>query len=65
MKVYIIMVTPEAAGSKVSQEGYTTFDEAKAFVESRTPTPIPCSPYVWRDEDYTEYEIVEVQLNTK
>ena len=65
MKVYIIKVTSEAAESKISQEGYTTFDDAKAFVESRTPTPISCSPYVWRDEDYTEYEIVEVQLNTK
>lgn len=65
MKVYIIKVTPEAATSKVSQEGYATFDEAKAFVESRTPTPIPCSPYIWRDKDYTEYEIVEVQLKNK
>lgn len=63
MKVYIIKVTPEAATSKISQEGYTTFDKAKAFVESRTPTPIPYSPYVWRDEDYTEYEITEVQIN--
>ena len=63
MKVYIIKVTPEAATSKISQEGYTAFDKAKAFVESRTPTPIPCSPYVWRDEDYTEYEIAEVQIN--
>lgn len=65
MKVYIIKVTPEAATSKISQEGYTIFDEAKAFVESRTPTPIPCSPYIWRDEDYTEYEIVEVAIPDK
>ena len=63
MKVYIIKVTPEAATSKISQEGYAAFDEAKAFVASRTPTPIPYSPYVWRNADYTEYVIAEVQIN--
>lgn len=65
MKVYVIKVTSEASTSKVSQEGYTTFDKAKAFVESRTPTPILCSPFIWRDKDYTEYEIVEVQLKNE
>lgn len=62
MKVYIIKVTPEAAVSKISQEGYLSFDLAKAFIESRLPTPEPIAPFVWRDKDYTEYEIAEVTL---
>lgn len=62
MKIYIIKVTPEATVSKISQEGYLSFDLAKAFIESRLPTPKPITPFIWRDKDYTEYEITEVVL---
>ena len=60
MKIYIIKVTPEASACKVSQVGYTSFAEAKNFIESRIPAPIQRAPFTWRDEEYTEYEIVEV-----
>lgn len=65
MKIYIVKVTPEAAVSKISQEGYLSFDLAKAFIESRVPTPTPRMSFVWQDENYTKYEIVEAQINVQ
>lgn len=62
MKIYVVQVTPEASQSRVSQEGYTTYDAAKAFIESRAGAPKPLRDYVWRDEDYTEYAIFEVSV---
>ena len=62
MIVYVIKVTPEASFSKVSQEGYRTYDEARAFIESRAKEPLPLSNFIWRDEDDTDYEIVEVKI---
>lgn len=59
---YVVMVTPEASFSKVSQEAYATFDDAVKFITSREGNPAPISNNVYRDEDYTEYEICEVRL---
>lgn len=58
--IYVIMVTPEAGFSKVSQEAYRSFDEAVYFITRRAKNPQPISSHVYRDEDYTEYEICEV-----
>lgn len=62
MNVYVIMVTPEASRSKVSQEGYLSHAAAKDFIMSRSPKPKELGPYHYRDEDYTEYEIVGVHV---
>lgn len=62
MKVYVVQVTPEASHSRVSQEGYKSYDAAKDFIESRAGEPKPLRDWVWRDEDYTEYEIFEVSV---
>ena len=39
MNVYVVMVTPEASHSKISQEGYLSLAAAKEFIESRKPEP--------------------------
>lgn len=62
MKIYVVQVTPEASHSRVSQEGYTSYEAAKAFIESRANSPKPLRDGVWRDEDYTEYTIFEVSV---
>lgn len=62
MSFYIVMVTPEASPSKVSQEGYWSLAAAKDFVESRKPEPKALDLYHYRDEDYTEYEIVPIKV---
>lgn len=62
MRAYIVMVTPEAHMSKVSQEGYTSLEKAQAFVEGRSGSLQKLSEYHYRDEDYTEYEICEVLI---
>ncbi len=59
---YVVMITPEAGFSKVSQEAYATFEEAVKFVTARTGNPKPISSHVYRDNDYTKYEICEVAL---
>lgn len=62
MKVYVIMVTPEASVSRVSQEAYKSLTEAQKFIMGRYGAPQKLSDYKWRDEDYTEYEIFEVSV---
>lgn len=62
MNVYVVMVTPEASHSKVSQEGYLSLAAAKDFIESRKPEPKALDLYRYRDEDYTEYEIVPIKV---
>lgn len=58
--IYVILITPEASRSKVSQEAYRSFDEAVYFITHRAKNPKPISSHAYRDEDYTEYEICEV-----
>lgn len=62
MKIYVVQVTPEASHSRVSQEGYTSYEAAKAFIESRVNSPKPLRDWTWRDEDYTEYTIFEASI---
>lgn len=62
-KVYVVLVTPEASMSKVSQEGYASLEKAQAFVEGRAGNPQKLSHWRYRDEDYTEYLICEVTVN--
>lgn len=62
MNVYVVMVTPEASHSKVSQDGYLNLAAAKDFIESRTPAPKSLDAYHYRDEDYTEYEIIPIKV---
>ena len=61
MNVYVVMVTPEASHSKISQEGYLSLAAAKEF-ESRKPEPKALDLYRYRDDDYTEYEIVPIKV---
>lgn len=62
MKIYVVQVTPEASHSRVSQEGYTSYEAAKTFIESRANSPKLLRDWTWRDEDYTEYTIFEVSV---
>lgn len=62
MNVYVVMVTLEASHSKISQEGYLSLAAAKEFVESHKPAPRALDLYRYRDEDYTEYEIVPIKV---
>lgn len=49
MKIYVVQVTPEASHSRVSQEGYTSYEAAKAFIESRANSPKPLRDWVWME----------------
>lgn len=62
MKVYIVEVIPEASLSKVSQEGYTTLEQAQAFIESRSDKPSQLTAYMYTTENYTTYLIYEVTI---
>ena len=59
---YVVMVTPEASFSKVSQEAYATLEEAVKFITGRAGNPKSISNRVYRDDNYTEYEIREVTV---
>ena len=67
LKVYVILVHSYEPGdcnrSKVSQQGYKTFEEAQQFCMSRSAKRITscCNGYVfWADG--IRYEIVEVSI---
>lgn len=62
MKVYVVQVVPEAGFGKVSQEGYTTLEQAQAFIESRSGNPFQASSYMYTADDYTVYLIYEVDI---
>lgn len=60
MKVFVVMVTPEAPTSRISQEAYKSFKEAETFILSRHGCLKQLSTHKWRDENYMEYQIFEV-----
>ena len=67
MKVFVVLVDDYSPGardtSKVSQQGYKTFEEAQSFCRSRSAENVTscCSGWVyWADA--TRYEIVEVTI---
>lgn len=62
MKVYVIMVTPEASFSRVLQETYKSLSEAQKFIMERYGAPEKRSDHKYRDADYTEYKIFEVTV---
>ena len=62
MKVYVIMVTPEASFSRVSQEAYISLSEAQKFIMGQYGASEKLSEYKYRDADYTEYEIFGVTI---
>lgn len=65
MKVYAVMVTPEGSFSHVSQEAYKTLIEAQKFITGRYGEPKELSAFKFRDEDYTLYEIIELELKNR
>ncbi len=62
MVVYVVMVTPEAACSRVSSEAYKSLEAAQKFVMGRSGAPEKLSEYKFRDANYLYYEIFEVRL---
>lgn len=67
MKVYVVLVedysTESRGTSKVSQQGYSTFEEAQSFCLSRSAKSMTrcCNGWVyWADA--TRYEIMEVTI---
>ena len=67
MKVFVILVDcyepGDYHGSKVSQQGYKTFEEAQAFCRSRSAKDITnCRNGFVFWADGTRYEIVEVTV---
>lgn len=57
--VYIIQVTNKSSNtSKVSQEGYATYEQAEEFIKSRVDNPVQESPrWCWHSDTYM-YEIL-------
>ena len=62
MKIYVVMVTPEASFSRISQIAYKSLSEAQAFIMARYGNPQKLSEYKFRDEEYRDYEIFEVTV---
>lgn len=67
MKIHVVLVDDYSPGvhetSKVSQQGYKTFEEAQSFCRSRFAESMTscCNGWVyWADA--TRYEIVEVTI---
>lgn len=67
MKIYVVLVEDYSSGnsgtSKVSQQGYKTFEEAQSFCSSRSAESVTScrSGWVYWADD-TRYEIVEVSI---
>lgn len=57
MRAYIIEVCKPGSSSfhAVSQEGYTTLEEAQRFVESRSDNPKQLSPMVYTGEKFNYF----------
>ena len=70
MKVYVVMVLPEADFGKVSQEGYDSYEKARDWVEHRAGNPRPVTPWHYTSGgmiegvcyDYIDYFITEVTI---
>lgn len=62
MKVYIVNVESKNSGAvRTSREGYTSYDDAKAFVEKRGDNPVAMNEWIY-EGSICIYEIVEVSI---
>ena len=53
----------EQISSHISQEGYSTLEEAQAYIESRPGTPAAISPMSYRTADGREHYIIhDIQI---
>ena len=64
MKVYVIIITPEASPSRVHPQAYKTLREAQNAIltSSGYDRPKQRSEYRFRDNDYTDFLISEVEV---
>ena len=63
MKVYVIITECKTTGDiKVSQEGYSSYEAAVAFINRRSDNPVKIDYWYYEGNSYF-YEIKEISIH--
>lgn len=62
MKVYVIMIFPEASEPSLYKKAYKTMAEAQNAIQEHFGAPEAKTDFVFKGKDYTYYFIEEVQV---
>lgn len=68
MRIYIVeykhLIDKEHGiwSSKVSQEGYSTLEDAQVHIESRPGSPVKCSEFYYQTATLDEYYIHDILI---
>ena len=62
MRAYVVVVVAPNKEVSVSQEAYSSLEDAQWFVESRVPEPERLAPMKFRDSEGREYLIHDLRV---
>ena len=62
MRAYVILVVEKAGETRLSQEAYSSLEDAHRFIRSRVPEPGRLSMMKFRDTDDREYVIHDLRV---
>lgn len=64
MKIYVIEVMTLGGlypTTKISQEAYKNYEDAKEFCSERSDNPVQINEYIWKSDQY-KYSILELDV---
>lgn len=62
MRAYVVLVYNKYGGVSISQEAYSSLEDAHKFVKSRAPIPGRLSLMRFRDDEGREYVIHDLRV---
>lgn len=62
MRAYAILVVDRDGNARLSQEAYSSLEDAHKFIQSRSPTPGRLSLMRFRDSEGREYQVHDLRV---
>lgn len=62
MRAYAILVVAKDGSARLSQEAYSSLEDAHKFIKSRVPIPGRLSPVRFRDSEGREYQVHDLRV---
>ncbi len=62
MRAYAILVVEKDGSARLSQEAYSSLEDAHKFIKSRAPEPGRLSMMRFRDDEGREYQVHDLRV---
>lgn len=62
MRAYTILVVARDGGARLSQEAYSSLEDAHKFIKSRVPVPGRLNMMRFRDSESREYQVHDLRV---